>query len=253
MTDADQYTEAFAQFYEATHRDREVGDETFYTEAARDANGPVLEGACGTGRLYLELLRAGVDADGFDVSPAMLDILRDTAADEGLDPSVWQGDLRSPGANRTYELVFVPYNSLAALTTVEDQLAGLRALYDLLEPDGRLLFDAFVPRYEVIAESFGEWQPVQEVTYDGETLRGRTKTTVESEVAQTYRGERQLLSADDEVVATESYVSAHLPPQQVELLARRSPFETWTSYGGFDGEPLEDGASVQVWELEREG
>lgn len=251
MTGVNEYTEPFARFYEERLRDTTVGDEAFYREAAAAADGPVLEGACGTGRLYLALLRDGVDADGFDASPAMLDVLREKADTADLDPTVWVGDFRSPGVDRLYDLVVVPYNSLAALTTVDDQLAALKAAHTLLRPGGRLLFDVYVPRQAVIADSFGEWRETSVTTDDGETLQARTRTTVADEVAQTYRAERELLDGDGEVTAQETYLNAHLPPQQVELLARVSPFAEWRSAGGFDGQPLADGADVQVWDLRK--
>jgi len=249
MNRTNQFSEELAAFYEASHDYGDIGDESFYLDAATDADGPVLEGACGSGRLYLELLRRGVDADGFDVSPAMLDILREKAAAEDLSPTVWEADLRSVDADRSYALALVPYNSLCNLPTVDDQLAALNALHDVLEPGGRLLFDAYVPRYDVIAESFGEWQGVRTVEYEGTELRGRSRTTIDDQVKQTYRAEQELLDADGEVVARDEFVLSHLPPQQVELLARHSPFEQWSVTGGFDGEPLAHGDDVQVWEL----
>ncbi|MEF8812410.1 MAG: hypothetical protein V5A55_01115 [Halovenus sp.] len=42
-----------------------------------------------------------------------------------------------------------------------------------------------------------------------------------------------------------------LPPREIELLVRRSPFENWTATGDFTDESLSNGHSVQVWELER--
>ena len=249
MCETNQFSEALATFYEASHDYGDIGDESFYVDAATDADGPVLEGACGTGRLYLELLRRGVDADGFDISPAMLDLLREKAATEELTPTVWKADLRSIGTSRTYALALVPYNSFCNLREVDDQLAALEAFHDVLEPGGRLLFDVYVPQYDVIAESFGEWQAVQEVEYGGRQLRGRSRATIEDEVGQIYRTEQELLDADDEVVAHDEFVLSHLPPQQVELLARQSPFEQWSVRGGFEGEALTAGDGIQVWEL----
>jgi len=51
------------------------------------------------------------------------------------------------------------------------------------------------------------------------------------------------------VVARDEFVLSHRPAQQVELLARQSPFREWTVSGGFDGQPPDDGVDVQVWEL----
>lgn len=249
MSDVNRYSEKLAAFYEATHDYGDIGDESFYLDAAMDVDGPVLEAACGTGRLYLELLRRGVDADGFDVSRPMLEILHENAVAENLTPTVWQADLRSIQADRTYELALVPYNSLCNLRTVDDQLAALEALYKVLEPEGRLLFDVYVPRYTVIAESFGEWQDAQEFEHDGMRLRGRTRATIANQVKQTYCTEYEILDDNGELVAREEFVVSHLPPQQVELLARQSSFEQWSVSGGFDNESLSDGDSIQVWEL----
>lgn len=251
MSDVNRYSETLAAFYEATHDYGDVGDESFYLDAATGVDGPVLEAACGTGRLYLELLRQGVDANGFDVSRPMLELLRKKAAAENLTPTVWQADLRSVRTDRTYSLAFVPYNSFSTLQTVDDQLTALEALHDVLEPGGRLLFDVYVPRYNVIAESFGEWQDAKEFEHDGRRLKERTRATIANQVEQTYRTEHEILNDDGEVVASEEFVVSHLPPQQVELLARQSPFEQWSVSSGFDDEPLTDGDSVQVWELIR--
>ena len=90
----------------------------------------------------------------------------------------------------------MPYNSFCNLREVDDQLAALEAFHDVLKPGGRLLFDVYVPQYGVIAESFGEWQAVQEVKYGGRQLRGRSRATIEDEVEQTYRTEQELLDAE---------------------------------------------------------
>lgn len=249
MSEPNGFSEPLAAFYDASHDYGDVGDESFYVGAATGADGPVLEGACGSGRLYLEFLRRGVDADGFDVSDPMLSVLRERAASEGLSPSVWQADLREVGASRTYELAVVPYNSMCTLRTVDDQLAALRSLYDALADGGRLLFDVYVPDYAVVSESFGEWHSVREFEYGGETLTGRSRATLADETAQTYCTEQELRDADGEVVARDEFLLSHLPAQQVELLARQSPFDEWSVEGGFGGEPLRDGDDVQVWEL----
>lgn len=249
VSEPDRFSAPLAAFYDASHGYGDVGDESFYVGAATAADGPVLEGACGSGRLYLEYRRRGVDADGFDASAPMLSLLRERAASEGLSASVWQADLRAVAADRAYELAVVPYNSMCVLPRVDDQLAALRSLYGVLADGGRLLFDVYVPRYEVVAESFGEWHSVQTFEYGGETLTGRSRATLADETAQTYRTEQELRDEDGEVVARDEFVLAHLPAQQVELLARQSPFTDWTVSGGFDGGPLRDGDALQVWEL----
>jgi hypothetical protein len=179
----------------------------------------------------------------------MPDILRQKAATEDMEPTVWEADLRSIGADRTYALAMVPYNSFCNLQGIDDQLAALEALHDVLDSGGRLLFNVYVPRYDTIAESFGEWQEVREVEYEGTQLRGRSRASIANQVKQIYHAEQELVDSNGDVLTRDEFVLSHLPPQQVELLARLSPFERWSVSGGFDGEPLTDRDSVQVWEL----
>ena len=49
----------------------------FYVALAREANGPVLDIACGTGRILLPCLQAGVDIEGLDLFEPMLRTLRE--------------------------------------------------------------------------------------------------------------------------------------------------------------------------------
>ena len=58
----------------------------FYVALARQANGPVLDVACGTGRILLPCLQAGVDIEGLDLFEPMLNTLRAKATALGLSP-----------------------------------------------------------------------------------------------------------------------------------------------------------------------
>jgi SAM-dependent methyltransferase len=56
--------------------------------------GPTLDVACGTGRLLLPWLRAGLDVDGCDVSADMIRLCREQAEREGLVPTLFvQGEI----------------------------------------------------------------------------------------------------------------------------------------------------------------
>src|SRR3954463_15753251 len=74
----DTYQRAIARSYDAEYavtRDAS-GDCAFYAALAREAGGPVLELACGTGRVLLPIAREGIPCVGLDHSQAMLDVLR---------------------------------------------------------------------------------------------------------------------------------------------------------------------------------
>ncbi|HVP14380.1 MAG TPA: class I SAM-dependent methyltransferase, partial [Terriglobales bacterium] len=133
-------------------------DIEFYVAQARAAGGPVLEVGCGTGRVYLPMLRAGADVDGFDLSRGMLEQLRRKAAALGLEPRVRQADMRDFTMPRRYALIVIPFRAFLHNLTTEDQLRTLRACREHLESGGRLVLDLFHPTFERLIEPADAWR-----------------------------------------------------------------------------------------------
>lgn len=229
------YHEGMAVFYDSHVGDR--GDVDFYVERARAVDGPALELACGTGRVYLELLAAGVDADGIDASAATLDVLRENAADRGLDPSVRRADVADFEADREYSFAYCPFNALQHLRSIDQQLAAVECVHDALAPGGEFVFDAFVPSFDVVCETYGEWR-TETVTYRGEPHEVRTRSRLVDELRQEFEVVTELHDADGDCVFETSHRLALLPFRHLELLARLSPFDEWSVAGSFDGDPV---------------
>ncbi|WP_435065156.1 class I SAM-dependent methyltransferase [Halobaculum sp. EA56] len=241
-----------AELYDLRHRDAEREDVEFYVDRAREADGPVLELACGTGRVHLPLLRAGVDADGVDLSAERLDRLRGKARAEDLDPAVREADMTALEADRAYDLAICPYNSLQFARTLPDLRATLSNVHDALGPGGRFVFDVFVPDFDVICETYGEWEETT-VERAGETYTVRSRTTVTDPVEQLFRVERELLTPEGDVVLADASELAMLPKRLVEAVVDASPFAAGSVAGGFDGDAIAEDAATQVWTLERAG
>lgn len=242
------YDEPRAEIYARQMEGADRGDVSFYVERATAADGPVLELACGTGRIYLEILEEGVSIDGLDASDPALDVLRDAATERDLEPSVRQADMTAFETDRAYELVICPFNSLQHLPSIDDQLAALRCIYDAIAPGGRFIFDVFVPRFDVICDTYGEWT-TERVRYDERSHEYHSRTKLADEVEQQFIVENKLIDPEDETVWRSEHRLKMLPKREVELLARLSPFSEWRVTGDFEDRPIRDGDSIQVWEL----
>jgi SAM-dependent methyltransferase len=120
-------------------------DLPFWLEEAKRARGPVLELACGTGRVLLHLRGHGVDADGLDLSAPMLSRLRHKAAARGLAVRALEADMRDFTLPRRYGAAFIAFNGFAHCETTEDQLRCLRCCREHLEPGGALVVDMSYP------------------------------------------------------------------------------------------------------------
>ena len=66
---------------------------------------PVLDAACGTGRLLLPYLLAGLDVDGCDISPDMLALCSERAEREGLAPKLYAQPIHDLSLPRKYNTI----------------------------------------------------------------------------------------------------------------------------------------------------
>jgi len=121
-----------------------TGQEIDYFRQFVEAGQPALDVACGTGRLLVPYLSAGLDVDGCDVSPDMLELCREAAEREGLAPRLYAQPMHELDVPRRYRTVFV-CGGWGLGSTREQDAEALRRLYEHLEPGGLLVLDNEVP------------------------------------------------------------------------------------------------------------
>ncbi len=122
------WDEAFARRYDewSAHMTEDVA---FYVELAREADGPLVELAIGTGRVAIPVAQAtGRSVIGIDSSPAMLEQARASAAEAGVELDLREGD-----------------------STFERVAASLR-------PGGRFAWNAFAFDHQIAARLDGQHQ-----------------------------------------------------------------------------------------------
>ena len=122
----------------------------FYTGLAKEAKGPVLDICCGTGRILLPCLQAGVDIEGLDLFAPMLDTLRQKGEALGLSPHLHQADMSDFDLPRRYALAMIPFNAVGHNMTQEAQIRCLSLCRQHLLPGGLLAFDTFFPSLAII-------------------------------------------------------------------------------------------------------
>ncbi len=117
----------------------------FYAELARETGGPVLEIACGTGRVSIPIARLGFAVTGLDIVPGMLERARSKS--RGL-PTRWvEGDARTFELGEQFRLVFLTGNAFQAFLTLADQEALLQRVHAHLHDEGLFAFETRNPRW----------------------------------------------------------------------------------------------------------
>ena len=227
----------------------------FYVALARAARGRVLDIACGTGRILLPCLQAGVDIEGLDLFEPMLKTLRAKAADLGLSPRLHQADMSDFSLPSRFALMMIPFNAFIHNMTQEAQIRCLQLCREHLLPGGELTFDTFFPPLEFLST------PPNTRVLEGEFPHPQTGLPVRiydtrsvDRVAQVFHSlnEIELLAADGSVLAVHRTFdrSRFFFKHEMELLLRVAGFARWEIFGDFDRRPLtceNDAMIVSAW------
>lgn len=216
--------DAIAEVY-ATDMGRSMpfDDVGWYRAFCRAQDGAVLELGCGTGRILVELLAAGIDVIGADRSLPMLQRLRRDAAARGFAANVLQMDLRATALRGRFATILLPYSLITYLTDVHvatGVLAGLRAL---LSDEGCVVLDAFVPKP---VESYADFRLDYRRTHDTGFLERRKRITAHSDGCNRIERQYRVLGADDTLLQefhTDETIRPYAPAQ-LHALAQQAGY-----------------------------
>lgn len=121
------------------------GDIEFYLERLSDMDGKVLEAGCGSGRVLIPLLQAGVDIIGLDSSKAMLDSCRRRCKTLNLNPELYEAQMHTFTLPYKFDAIIIPAGSFQLVESREQATAALNRFFNYLNPGGRLILDLFIP------------------------------------------------------------------------------------------------------------
>jgi SAM-dependent methyltransferase len=229
----------YARFYDLDLGDSDADLHMIQQFAVR-CGSPILELACGTGRVLLPLARQGYQVTGVDVSPAMLDVARRKVAAENLAERITlvEQDMRALELGSCFNLVFVAVNSFMHILNTDDQLDVLARIRRHLNPGGLLLLDLFNPDLSRLLDMRGE-MALEKVMVDPDT--GQHLMRFHTEKIDLGQQTIHVTFVVDEIDA-EGHLQRTLFPftmrylfrYELELLLRLAGFQIEAIYGSYD-------------------
>lgn len=184
-------------------------DRHFFLEVVQRFGEPVLDLGCGTGRILVDFLAQGIDIDGVDNSPEMLDLCRAKAAAAGLTPRVYEQTMQALDLPRQYRTILVPSSSFQLLLDLADARRAIGQFVAHLLPGGVLAMP-FMPLWR-------EGDPLERAfdltaqavrPSDGATIRRWSRTWYEPAAQLEHTEDRYELVVDGEVVYRENHLQS---------------------------------------------
>ena len=230
-----------------------VEDVAFYRSLLRPGEDSVLELGCGTGRVLLPLVEAGVDVVGLDINAESLRLAEAKLRDRRW-PGAWQlvaADMRDYELPRRFSTVIVPFNTFLFLHSPEDRDRCLRTARRHLLPGGRLVLDVFNPAWVLASRRPG-------AVYQ-ELVKHRPETGTTLFYFSNFVAANALFywhQIFDEVDA--SHVChrryrlmklAHLPEAALRAAIDAAGFTVESAFGWYDRRPLSDEANSLLFVL----
>ncbi|HEY9219892.1 MAG TPA: class I SAM-dependent methyltransferase [Phenylobacterium sp.] len=135
------YGSLCAEIYDIDKPAGSLPDVPFYLERLKSVGGPILEPACGSGRMLIPLMEAGHEVEGFDPSDHMLENLRRNCAARGLAPNVRKASFQDFQCARTFAAAICSVGTFTFVADFQEALDVLRRLHEHLDPGGLLMID----------------------------------------------------------------------------------------------------------------
>ena len=188
-------------------------DRFFYKEAIARFGQPVLDVGCGTGRLLLDFLADGIDADGVDNPPEMLARCRQKGEAAGLRPRVYEQSMEALELPRHFRTILVPSSSFQLVTEAAAAREVMRRFFTHLLPGGALVMP-FMIEWQAGTPLELDWRVREQVRpEDGALMRRRSRVRYDPVEQLEHTEDIYEVVRDGTVVASEHH--------------RRSPAVRW--------------------------
>lgn len=200
--------------------------------------GPALELGIGTGRIALPLSQRGVPVHGIDLSSAMVARLQAKQGAEEIGVTI--GDFATTKVQGPFRLVYLVFNTIMNLTTLDEQVDCFRNVAAHLEPGGCFVIEVGLPDLQRLPP--------------GETVRAFTVTPTRLGFDE-YDIKSQILYShhywiEDGQLRTFSAPFRYVWPSELDLMARLSGMTLRERWSDWNREPFtsESRSHVSVWE-----
>jgi len=209
-----------------------------------------LELACGTGRLANSLVRDGADYTGLELSSDFAALARKKLSHLSNTPAIITGDMRDFQLNKTFDLIFIGFNSFLHLLTDEDAASFFTCVKKHLHENSRFLIDIFIPNPLFLYRPEGIRFPVLEYNDSHSNKLVKVKESSNYNTDTEVNELTWYFSFDNEKdFAIEQFSMRMYFPSKINQILIDNGFRILHQWGDYYRTPLGDGSKLQIYDV----
>lgn len=230
--------------------DAYIGELKILTEWAVKQGGPIIDLACGTGRMTIPLAQKGFELIGVDIHPGMLERAKKKAEDQNVHIEWSQQDCTALQLEVKSPFMFMVGNSFQHFHTNEQQNQVLNSIHHYLENNGIFIFGIRFPNAdELLQPSTEEYWKTYTDTVENKKVDVFTMSNYDPiEQVQHYTTIRKYL--DEGNVVDERITSISLRytyPKEMERLLVQNGLEILQLYKDWKLTPLSKDSDEMIY------
>lgn len=223
-------------------------DIPFYVNNAKDYGDPILELACGTGRVTIPIAQNKLSITGLDILSTMLKEAKRKSKEAGVKIEWIEADMSKFDLNKKFNLILIPgcaFNALLDLKSVEECLICVKKH---LKPNGGFIFDAFNPNLDILVRDPSKIYPNAEYQDpDGRGLVTVKESTKYDKASQILLW-RLSYSIADKIISKSSKMKLRIFfPQELDALLKYNGFNIKAKYGDSNYIPFDSNSGRQIF------
>ena len=209
-----------------------------------------MELACGTGRLANSLIRDGADYTGLELSPDFAELAQNKLDAYRNTPTIVTGDMRNFQLNKTFDLIFIGFNSFLHLLTDKDVISFFSSVKKHMHENSRFLIDIFVPNPLFLYRPEGIQFPVLEYNDSHSNKLVKVKESSNYNTNTEINELAWYFSFDDKKdFAIERFSMRLYFPSKMNQILIDNGFRILHQWGDYYRTPLGDGSKLQIYDV----
>ena len=217
----------------------------FYVKQVKKYGGPVLELACGTGRITIPIAKEGIPIVGLDFSAKMLTQARKNSNQDNLEIEWIEADMTNFSLNKKFSVIIMPGAAMNWVLENRDIENCLSCVKKHLMSGGRFIFNVFNPNLEIMQrDPSKKYEKCEYPNPNGEGIVEVTESNSYDKATQIIYAYSYYNIENKEVI--KKLKLRIIFPQELDALLYYNGFIIDHKYGAYDEEPFNSDSNWQI-------